>query len=304
MTEVLKQEEVYELYVSYSAETDDLAASFEFLSKVVSNQNKADKFMLQGLEAGLSTKITLNDIQKSSIRLFLINLITNTDENQIRDKGAVAYLNQFLIEVRKPFLKYAATHETLDSRDDLKNLRKAAIEIAQRNNVSSIQIEGMSDAQMAEHLANYSLPAGLSHNQTYKAKCAGEEFVLNRNFRVTQDQISKVLDEKEEILTGQLVYLKPKTAVYEGNGMWEFHESKSGKVVKGKILHESWLEDFQKGTMPHSEYPYPGTILKVIADIIIKFDESNFRKSEAYMITHVYGPVAPEDVSQHTLSGL
>lgn len=303
MTEAF-EEKAYEIYVSYSADTDDLASSFDFLSKVIKNQNKADKNMLVGLGTDLSTKVALQDIQKSSIRLFLTNLIKNTNEDEIRDKGATAYLNQFLIDIRKPFLKYSSTHDTLDSREDLKQLRKEAIKIAQDHNINSVPIEGMSDAQIADQLANYSVPAGLSPNQTYKAKCGGEEFEVNRGFKVTQDQIAKILDEKEEVFNNQVVYLKPKTAVYEGNGMWEFYESKSGKLVNGKILHESWLNDFQNGTMPHDQYPFPGTILRASADIIIKLDESNFRKGETYIINHVYGPVASEDMPQQILDGL
>lgn len=38
-------ERTYELYVSYDPETDDLAASLELLSNVISNQTKADKIM-------------------------------------------------------------------------------------------------------------------------------------------------------------------------------------------------------------------------------------------------------------------
>lgn len=46
---VVSAEQTYELYVSYDPEIDDLSGSLEFLSKVVSNQAKADKIMAQGL---------------------------------------------------------------------------------------------------------------------------------------------------------------------------------------------------------------------------------------------------------------
>lgn len=294
----------YELYVSYDPDRDDLSASLEFLSKVVGNQAKADKIMSQGLEIGLSTKIVLDDIKKSSIRLFLVNVVANTNEANIKDKGAIAYWNQFLVEVRKPFLDYATKHETLEKRDDLKLIRQQAAQIAKENNVNSVPIEGMSDEQVAECLANYSVPSGLGPQQSYKAICNGQEYDVNKKFKVTPDQIATVLDQGEHTFKDQIVYLKPKTAVYEGDGMWDFYESSGGKVIKGKILDEDWLRKFQEQGLSPDEYPFPGTILKAQADIVTKFDESNFRKGETYLIKKVFGPVSPDDVPQPELNGI
>jgi hypothetical protein len=308
MTDMAVEPKPYELYVSYDPETDDLAASLEFLSKIVSNQAKADKIMAQVLvESGLTTKIVLDDIQKSSIRMkiknTIVNTIKNTSEDRIREKGVAAYLNQFLVEVRKPFLDYSSKHEVLEKRDDLKDIRQQVIQIAQTNNINVVMLEGMSDEHIAECLSNYSVPLGLGPKQEYKAICAGEEFLVNKKFKVTPDQISSVLNGAEQTFNDQIVYLKPKTAVYEGDGMWDFHESKSGKVIKGKILHEDWLTKFQEGRLQDGEYPFPGIILKAKADIVVKFDESNFRKGETYFIKEVYGPVSPDEV-QTTLNGI
>lgn len=304
MTSEIYPQKPYELYVSYDPETDNLASSLEFLSKIINNQAKADKIMAQGFEANLTTKIVLDDIQKSSIRLFVKNIIQNTQEDQIRAKGSIAYWNQFLIEVRKPFLDYSSKHEGLENREDLQKIRQEAVQIASANNVNVVMIEGMSDEKIAECLANYSIPSGLGTKQEYKAICNGEEFSVNKKFKVTTDQISSVLNGNEQIFSDQIVYLKPKTAVYEGEGMWDFYESRSGKTVKGKILHEEWLNRFQEGEMKSNEYPFPGVILKAKADIEVKFDESNFRKGETYFIKEVYGPVSPENVEQITIDGI
>ena len=54
--------------------------------------------------------------------------------------------------------------------------------------------------------------------------------------------------------------------------------------------------------MSADDYPFPGTILKALADIVIKFDEANFRKGETYFIKEIYGPVPPEEVLQGNLA--
>ena len=304
MSEVTPTESSYQLYVSYDAEVDDLAASLGFLSKVVANQSRADRIMAQGLEPNISTKLVLDDIEKASIRLFLTNTIKNTGEDEIRKKGVRAFWHQFLIDVRKPFLEYASQHETLEKREDLVELRSQAAQIAEQNNLDHVAIEGMSEEQVAKCLADYSVPEGLGPNQVFKALCGDQEFSVNRKFRVTSEQIVTVLEGAEQTLIDQTVYLKPKTAVYEGDGMWDFHVPHNTGIVRGKILHEDWLHRFQQGDLKPDEYPFPGTVLKARADIVIKFDEANFKKGETYHIKEIFGPVSSAEFDQNSFDDL
>lgn len=287
----------YELYVSYDPDTDDLAASLDFLSKVVSNQSKADKIMARGMGEGLSTKIVLEDIKKSSIRLFIDNVIRETGEDQIRDKGVRAIWHQFLIESRKVYLEYASKHHTLEKRQDLKDIKQKVVKIAQDNKINPIPLEGLSDEQIAKCLADYSVPSGLGENQEFKAVCMGKEYILTK-FKITAEQITDILNDESQTLKDQTVYLKPKTAVYEGDGMWDFHIANVPGTYKGKILHEDWLYNFQHGNLDSSEYPFPGKVLEVRADIIVKFDEANFRKGIVFHIHEVLGLRSNNDIKQ------
>ena len=293
-----RPEATYELYISYDPDTDSLPASLEFLSKVVSNHSKADRLLADCLGVGLKPKIVLDDIQKSSIRLFIKNVVLNTKEDQIQDKGFKAFFNQFLVEARKPFLKYASNNDTLEDRGDLTGLRNDVAQIATDNNLDPVPIESMSDESIAKCLSDYSVPAGLGKEQEYKAICVEEEFSVRRTFKVTSEQISEVVSAGEHTLKNQTVYLKPKTAVYEGEGMWDFHVPNSRATVHGKILDETWLGRFQRGELSPDEYPFPGTVLRARADIVVRMDESNFKRSETYHIHEIFGPLTAEELQQ------
>lgn len=107
-------ESEYELYLSYDPETDDVATSFEFLSKILSSQSKVDRILVGGFEDGILSRMVLEDLQKSSIRVLIKNVIKNTKEEDIKAKGLLAFINQFLIEARQEFLDYASKHSTLE----------------------------------------------------------------------------------------------------------------------------------------------------------------------------------------------
>lgn len=295
---------IYELYLSYDPVNDDLANSLTALSKIISNQNKADRIMLSGLTSTeVTSRIVLENIKYDSIHLFVSNLVRETREDEIRDKGLLAYWNQFLIEVRKPFLEYASKHLTLEKKEDLAILRGEAVRAAKASNINSLPIETLSDEQIADCLASYSMPAeNMGLNQTYKAICNGEEYTINRNFKVTEDRKAEILGGSEQTLENQTVYIRPKKVIYEGEGMWEFHAS-NGKTVSGKIMDLDWLEKFQNNRLRQDEYPFPNKILKATADIIIKYDGSNFQKAPVYHIKRVVGPILPSEVPQAEFEG-
>jgi len=300
-------EQIYELHLSYDPAKDSLSDSLDFLSKVVSRQELADNVFTNCLEKDLQTEIILDDIQVSSIILkvknILKNTMINTEEDQILEKGIKAYWHRFLIEVRKPFLEYSANNDTLQKREDLIDIRGQLVQIANSNNVNILMVESLSDEQIAQCLAYYSVPKGLSPEQEYKSIYNGEEFKINKNFNLSSDRIAQLLNGREETFKDQIVYLKPKTAVYEGDGMWDFYESKTGKVVKGKISDEIWLKKFQDGLLKADNYPFPGVVLKTRADVILKFDENNFRKGETFVITEILGPAIRSEIEQIFIEG-
>lgn len=157
----------------------------------------------------------------------------------------------------------------------------------------------MSEEQIAHCLAGYSVPPELGPKQEIVAKCGGKEFRLNRNFKVTPERIQDLLSHGEEIFPDQIAFLKPKKPVYDGEGMWEFQNISNGKTIKAKILDENWLNRFQNNELdPVTEFPYPQSILKVMADFIVRYDEAGLLKREepTMLIKKVYGPVEMTDI--------
>jgi len=295
----------YQLYLSYHPETDNLSSSLAFLSKIVNNQSKADSIIVSGLEIdAIKPKIVLEDIQYSSIKLIVTNTFCNTKEEEILDKGMVAYWNQFLLEVRKPFLEYASKNKTLKSKEDLEKLKTEAVDVAKKHNVNPVPIQGLSDEQMVDCIAAYSVPAEyLGSAQTYQAICNGKTYTLDRDFSVSSSNKDRILDGGEKIFKDQTLYLKPKKLFYEGESMWEF-QNQEGNKVNGKIQDADWLNRFQNNELAASEYPFPSVILKVLADITIQLDHSQFSTGQSCIIKKVYGPVSASEVPQSELIGL
>lgn len=289
----------FEYRLTYNPDTDDLAASLSFLSKVVEGQSEADKIMLEAVEAQpLVTRVTLQDLQYSSIRLFLRNVIRNTKNEDIQDRGLLAVWRQFLIEAKGPVLDYVNSHETLESYSDLQELKGRTVEIAKKADLTTVNLEGMADDRFIDYIENHSLPAErLNQRQTLTATYDGKKYEINKKFRISSDVRSEVLKGHVEHFRGVKLVLKPKHLYYEGQSMWEFH-TRHGRSVTAKIMDHVWLSNFQHNRLHSSEFPFPALFLTVLADITVTSDASNTKKSRTFDIVKVLGIADSDDTSQ------
>jgi hypothetical protein len=69
----------YEIYIGYDDRKHDLAKTFTSLGKIIEGDQVASSILLGFLGADETQKIVMSDIQKSSIHVFLTNVLRNTD---------------------------------------------------------------------------------------------------------------------------------------------------------------------------------------------------------------------------------
>lgn len=267
----------YVIQLDYNPETDNLANSLSALSKIVDGHAIANSILSNSFDQQITSNIALQDIQRSSIKLFIENVLKNTDDNEIKDKGARAFLHQAMVEGRKVLLEYISKHDDIDSRDDLSQIREKLVEVA--NNAGSqntVGVESISDSSIADSLSGMAIPKGeLSPSQNVKVIANGREFQVNKNFRVTPETLERILLDEEESWENQEIKIKIKKPAYEGKGKWVVQEV-DGKTVDAKISDEPWLNKFQNNLLSSGEFPFPKDVIRVKANIFIKRDRHGF----------------------------
>jgi len=280
--------ESYELYLSYNPDSDEASESFAFLSEVLRRQTKADKTLLNAIGAeNVETRIALTNISHSSIHAFLTNVIGKTPNEEIRDKGLTAIWRQFLIDAKEIISRYASMHKKIEKPSDISDLKEEVVNKAQEHDLSSIGIESLSDEDFLEFVKGHNVPVEyLREKQTYKAIYGGREYTINRDFKVSDDDV----EEQEKTMKNQQLYLRPKKIIYSGDSQWEFL-TRGEVTIKANIEDKQWLGKFQNNLLPTKDYPFPTSVLSVIADITIKENKDGFQKSRHFTITKVNGVV-------------
>jgi hypothetical protein len=279
----------YEIYLSYDPEKDNISDSLTFLSEVIKRHEQADAILLDALEAqNAYSKAIMTNIQHSSIKLFISNVISKTHDQNIMESGLKAFWHQFLIQAKEPFLKYTSEHTSLENKTDLQRIKGEVANIAKENNLNPLLIESLSDEKVLDCLKAYSVPSEcLSPTQQYTATCNGRTFAIRKDFKVNEDLIK----ENPRNFYNQELFLIPRKTVYKGDSKWEFVYPKGGQAMKAKLNDKEWLEKFQNNQLSAREFPYPTTVLHVIGDVSITQDSIGSRKEVEVNIKKVYGVV-------------
>ena len=87
-TEIIEDE--YIIHIDYEPNIDDLASIvYRHLSKIVAGHDAANKILSSAFDQQVISSIVMQKIEKGSIRLFLKNVLKNTNQAEIKSKGVL-----------------------------------------------------------------------------------------------------------------------------------------------------------------------------------------------------------------------
>ena len=249
--------------LDYKAGRDDLAGSLLVLSKMIEGQKRASDLLMNasGEDSSYSTYIEMQEIKSSSIILELYKRFRNRSGDEIQATTTNTFIDNAFITL----IKFINTHDTL-SKDKISDIRNKLIDdYIKSGGKNTVLISTISDNDIIECLKAIEVPKNiLTQHQTIIAVMHGEEFILNQNFTVCNDQLElESLETTKEIK----LRLKVKKPDYIGDSKWIVIYNE--KPINAKFSDTNWLREFHNGKLPNENTPMPKDVMIVIADIII-----------------------------------
>ena len=287
----MEQEELedeYFIHIDYEPDIDNLADSLRALSKVVEGHSITNGILAKAFDQQVVSSIALKRIENGSIRLFIKNVLKNTDHEEIKTYGVKAFLRQAMVEGRNVLLNYMDNNDEIKKIEDLRDIRGDLVTVA--NNAGALHtigVESLTERNVAEMVGGLSLPHNdLRKGQKIKVIVAGEEHEVSRKFRFKASKVDEVLLVNDETFFNQVKRIRIKRLAYEGESRWLVQDT-DGHDYKARILHQSWLQDFHNGTLPSGDFPKPKSILVVRGNITIQLDNLGFHKDRIFDIHEV-----------------
>ena len=188
-------------------------------------------------------RIEIVSVELGSMRAFLRNVLEETDDSAIRDKGAIAFINSFLIVGKRRLIDF------FDASDHLQEWERAAKRIHAAG--TNDRPDGLPPFQppRRDKLLN-----AVKHYEAMKKRLRrGDEAFfetrrsrhrVRRSARVNPRIIEELMvaHRSGEIHRTEVIVKKPD---FRGSSKWGVYFQ--GQLVQATIAHDRWLHRYQDG---------------------------------------------------------
>lgn len=273
----------FELKLEFNKDTEDPSRLFRSFADLIDSIKELDTTLAKTINTSISSKIYLNDIEKGSLIGKLWNHLIINDDNKLDDnKITKKTINDFIDESRSKSIEFIESGKS--EVEDLKGLAKNIDEIANE--------KGIKDTFNYAEPSILDLAKNLNEINDAVSKLGDDEKFIIKNSKNKTEEISKGTEKinledvenaltTEEIKSENIVYYKIRRPDFLGDSQWDFKHG--NKPLKVKILHEEWLDDFQKGKV----IVVPGDSLKVKIRQNFKYNKNGYLISEKTEIIEV-----------------
>jgi hypothetical protein len=260
------------------------ARVFSIAGDLIQALEEFDGAIIDSIDSKITTSFILEDVNKSSLRVVLKNIIKNIDDDALKSLDIKRQIGKFLLKGKYIALEWLDTAPEQSETPRLEDLTGKLRRLAEETD--------------ARHLPDYPPPnpkrlaQSLESIQRAKARfIPGEVLVITLgqdDYRVNTEQvwspIGFIADSKEHELSNELdLVLTIHTVPFIGKSKWRFKHGK--RSFSAAIVDEVWLDEFHSG----KHALRPNDALRVRARFEYTYDEKGALTDEVVSVIKVYG---------------
>lgn len=283
--EIVPPESDIVLKIDFDPRSNDVAHVFELAADLIRSLQAVDDVLIQSIDSKIETTMILEDLQKSSLKVFLRNVLSAVDDDALRDLDWKKQVGQFLVRGKYAALRYLDGDPPVGGERQLTDLTDEIARLAKESDV--------------RHFPDYPRPNPTRFSQALdRVQEAKEKFGPNESLTITLGKSEYKVDVKKTWLPsdftqgdGQeerqlsnemdmiLIIKKPD---FLGSAQWQFkHGKTSGNAT---IEHQEWLDRFHSGEFPLR----PGDALRVRLRSDYTYNEKGDLLDTRLKIVHVF----------------
>lgn len=270
----------FAIYIDFKRGEGDPHRVFKAAHELISSFQKFDRALCDSIDVNIQPLMVLEDIEAGSLKIWLRNILTSTDDQALKDIDWRPAIGKYLVRAKYVYINWS---NKTDEEASILSLAKELRTIAQETDV--------------KHLPDYAPPS------TQALVAVTKEIDSAKGYLIEGDKlqfISPIEDpigfdlavrwgdlELEDLvvkevttaeMTMNLIVKKPD---YLGKSKWEFRLG--SKPIYAGITDESWLDTFHKREVDIR----PGDALKCKVAVEHHYDFDNELVKEVHTIISV-----------------
>lgn len=254
------------------------AATHEFIRTC----EMLDAELVQAIDSNLETVLVLEDIQEGSIKTWLRNVLTATDDDALKTLDWKPQVGKYLVKAKYAVLKWT---------DDEKPKNLPALREEIRQIAADTDVRHMPD--YAPPSPNALIEAAKGYQSIKDMLVAGDRasfisqsadlpaWEFNLSFRMPIESIQDMAVARSMTTPSVPMILPVKKPDYLGDSMWQLRHGK--RNIDAKIEDETWLRKFQNREVDVR----PGDALQCVVEIEYQYGHDNELLQERYTVKEV-----------------
>lgn len=254
------------LKIDYDPNTGSAARAFEIAANLIRSLEDMDRVFAQTIHLKLETALVVEDLKKSSLKIFLRNVIREIPDDALKDFNIKKIIGHFLVKS-----KYAAIRwldEPENQRRDITELTEEIAAIAKETDIRHLpDYPPPNPSRLAQPLDRFQ-EAKLRFNrgESLTITLGKEDYKVHLDSHwLPSEQLASV-DVEKHLVNEQDIFLIIGKPDFLGNAKWTFRHGKKSLALK--IDDEEWVSNFRQGMYPIK----PGDALRVRMRIEYRYD--------------------------------
>ncbi|MEH7877000.1 hypothetical protein V7799_04730 [Rhizobium laguerreae] len=247
-----------ELKIDFIEDEGSPARVFEIAAQIIRSFEDLDRALITSVDSTISTMLILEDVEKSSLKVVLRNILKQLDDQALKDLDWKPLVGQYLVKAKRIAVEWL-DREIEGESAGLEDLTETLQRLAAETDVRHVpDYPRLNPARIAQPLDEFQrAKAKLKPGEGLVITLDRQEYEVDiRSTWLPSEHMSEVKGDR--ILTNTsdmlLVIKKPD---FLGKSQWLFRHGKANFAAP--IVDEDWLQQFHKGHHPLS----PGDALLV-----------------------------------------
>jgi hypothetical protein len=267
------------------------ARVFEIAAELIRAFEDLDSILITSVDSAMSTSLILEDVRKSSLRVFLRNVLCQLDDDAIKTLDWKPLVGQYLVKAKYLALRWLDRDVREDEPAGIEDLAETIRRVAAETDVRYLpDYPPINPARLAQ---------SLDEIQRVKEKFReGEALTITldrQDYRVNlgstwlpSEHMQDVDSGKELANTIDMVLIIRKPDLL-GRSRWQFKHGK--RSFNATITDKNWLDEFHKGVHPLS----PGDALRVRVKHTAQYNERGHLTAQSEEIVKVIEVIKHEE---------
>ena len=233
----------FELVVEFKRDSGDPSRVFKTMTGLIESVQSLDQHLSYSGGPSVKTTLILQDIQASSLKAKLKNIIEEIPDEALKQTEIKPILGHFLVKAKHRVIDWCSDRKQVADKDEIKQLQSEIKQLARETDVKQLPAYAEPDTESLLIDINSIRNALQNLEADDYARYESEEGVskFNKQMEISAEIIRDVMT-REKLISESEKILKVKKPDYLGFSMWLFKYQ--GRSIDVKILDDEWLKAF------------------------------------------------------------